>query len=222
MAQYELGRIYYENIHVPRDINKSIFYLTLAAENENNNISKIHFYLGVVYYCNQYIPKDIKKAIHYSRFNLAKIFYFGIDVDRNISKSIELLENVSDKNNLPAYLLLFYIYFLSDDENIKNIQKAEFYLNLIMNLCFDIDFYMLVFNIYHNDDDNNNIIIIRFIEFIKEYDLIYLFDDSFESDFINFLNTGSFHQPEKSTQDMNAKNKRENITEDFYRGFYNV
>ena len=49
-----------------QDINKSIHYLSLSANQENLDAQ---YFLGRIYYKNEYIPQDLSKSFHY--FSLA-------------------------------------------------------------------------------------------------------------------------------------------------------
>lgn len=60
--QSNLGFIYFYGEKIPCDIKKSIYYLTLA---ENNNNVDSQYQLFVINYSNEYIPMNINKAIYY-------------------------------------------------------------------------------------------------------------------------------------------------------------
>ena len=62
MAQFNLGYIYYCGLFVLRNIDKAIYYLSLAAKQYH---SDAQFYLGSIYYEGLYVTHDIEKAIHY-------------------------------------------------------------------------------------------------------------------------------------------------------------
>ena len=75
--------IYYSRKYIKQDINKSIHYLTLAA-NQNNAV--VQYNLGCIYYSGKYIARDINKSIHYltlaaiqnnvkAQYNLGYIYY---------------------------------------------------------------------------------------------------------------------------------------------------
>ena len=58
-SQYLLGQIYEEGNYIARDINKAIYYYTLAA---NQNSEKAHTRLGFIYYNGKYIQTNLKKS----------------------------------------------------------------------------------------------------------------------------------------------------------------
>ena len=59
---FTLGLIYYEDKYVQRDIEKSIHYYSLAADNNNHEAQKN---LGDIYNDEKYVPQDIEKAKYY-------------------------------------------------------------------------------------------------------------------------------------------------------------
>ena len=130
-----LGMIYYEGIYTHRDIKNSIHYLkecsSLDYHEAKNN-------LGVIYKNER---KNIFVAILYfneainicnspfALFNLSKFYFFGIGVDKDISKSIELLEKAVGNEFYNANIFLFLLHFKSNDE--KLINKSCLYLQKI-------------------------------------------------------------------------------------------
>ena len=64
-----LGILYERGELIPRDMNKSIHYYTLAA---NQNFAKAQFKLGILYGQGKLIPRDMNKSINY--YKLASIF----------------------------------------------------------------------------------------------------------------------------------------------------
>lgn len=54
--------IYYFGKYIEQDINKSIYYLTLAA---NQNFFDAQLKLGTIYYEGKYVKQDINISIQY-------------------------------------------------------------------------------------------------------------------------------------------------------------
>ena len=124
------GLLYYDGISVPQDINKSIYYLTLAS---NKNNSTAQFYLGCIYYEGKYISRDINKSIYYlllssnnnnsdAQFLLGYI-YKGKYINQDIDKSIYYLTLSANNNNANAQAHLGKI----DLENKYDANKGIHY-----------------------------------------------------------------------------------------------
>ena len=62
LAQYVLSKIYLDGRYIPKDIYKSILYLTKLAEEENEWAA---YQLGKLYLLGKYVSKDTKKAVAY-------------------------------------------------------------------------------------------------------------------------------------------------------------
>ena len=136
-AQFRPSVIYYEGKHVTQGINKSIHYLSLAA---NQNDPGAQFNLGLIYYEGEYITRDIIRAIHY--FSLAanqnhpqSQFCLGLIYCKNIYSL--LLNSALNKIKL---LMLSY-------EQIRNQlwQKGQFYIIKINSLKFFLYLLFLFF-----------------------------------------------------------------------------
>lgn len=54
--------VYIEERYYQRNINKSVHYLTLAAEQNQKNAQ---FILGNIYIEGKYVVRDVDKGIHY-------------------------------------------------------------------------------------------------------------------------------------------------------------
>ena len=115
---YLLGLIYYEDIYVPQDIDKSIYYFQLAA---NKNDSRSQNQLGLIYSEELYVPRDMNKAIHYftlaanqdnaeAQYNLGVIHYEGISVPQNIDKAIHYYLLAAKQENTDALFNLGLVY----------------------------------------------------------------------------------------------------------------
>ena len=81
-ANYFMGLYYYQNVHVPRDINKAIDYFLLAG---NSNHPEAQLILGYIYYQGEFVDQDMNKALHY-------------------------LHESANNNNKNAQFILGYIY----------------------------------------------------------------------------------------------------------------
>ncbi|KAK8834233.1 hypothetical protein M9Y10_032344, partial [Tritrichomonas musculus] len=103
-AQINLGYIYYEGKIVPKDINKSLYYLSLAAGQKDA--------------CAQY--------------DLASIYFKGKDVQRDINKSIYYFTLAANQNDRSAQLVLGKFY-LDGKYVTKNIKKGIYHITLAAN-----------------------------------------------------------------------------------------
>lgn len=184
MAQIMLSTLYLDGNHINQDRNKSIALLkknaSLSSFAKNN--------LGVIYKNGKLLDKSVDKAItlfkeaidldndNYSSFNLAKIYYFGINVEKDAKKSIDLLEKTVSRKFLPAIIFLFYIFCCGKEKDLQNDEKASYYLDEIDGV-FSIRIYI------------NSTLHRRLHNFLVEYDLVYSIEHSFSSDFMNFMDT---------------------------------
>ena len=131
-----------KTLYTKKDIKKSIRYF---KESSCFNNSWAKNYLGIIYKNGDGVEKNIyiakiyfKEAIKQkdessSMYNLARIYYFGIEHNRKIKKAISLLEKASNKKLFIADLFLFYIFSNCDDENFLNQKKFQKYQNKCQN-----------------------------------------------------------------------------------------
>lgn len=138
-AYNNLGKLYEDE----KDYQKAFDYYLFAAElGESWAANKI----GEFYRKGIAKGKDLEKAFYYytissdslkftlcpwSKYNLAKYFYkdgiLEININQNISKAIELLEDISD-DLVEASIELLYIYY---ELYLKNNKKNKCYLDKI-------------------------------------------------------------------------------------------
>lgn len=140
-AYNNLGKIYEDS----KDYEKAFEYYIISANlGESwaaNKIGEFHR-TGVIH------KKNLKEAFKYylissesskftlckwSKYNLAKYFYengcIEININKDINKAIELLEDISD-NFLIATQELFYIYYhlyINDRSNLEYLKKVNYY-----------------------------------------------------------------------------------------------
>ena len=96
-------------------------------------------------------------------YNLARIYYFGIEHKRKISKAISLLKKASYKHLLMADLFLFYIFSNCDDINFLKQKNSHKYKSKCQN---HFALQMRLINIKNYDNFQKLHI------FIKDYDSI--------------------------------------------------
>ena len=139
-SQFYLGIIYIEKVFGILEINKSIYYLTLAANQNHPDAQNI---LGIIYCSGKYITRDINKSIHYftlsanqnhsnSQYHLGAIYYYGDYITRDIDKAIYYLTLAANQNNPDAQNILGSIYY-SDIYTKQDINKSIYYLTLAAN-----------------------------------------------------------------------------------------
>lgn len=191
------------------DIDKSIEYFN---ESSNYNNIKAKNLLGIIYKCNNE-KKNICFAIEYfkeaknysfSLYNLARIYYFGIDIERDIQKSIDLLKIASEDKFEFANIFLFYIFTYCDDEKIKNENESVLYLDKISDYIGDI---------FKSDQS----VIIKLEQYLKQFDLFKCNDNI--KNFVYYLLEGEPYDPKTIEAEIQNPNKKP-INDDFYRGFY--
>ena len=118
IKRFLLGNIYLTGEFTALDINKSLYYLSQAANQDNpialNNLA--FFYLK-----GKYVSRDIKKAILYftlsanqnfspAQYNLGIIYLNGKFVKKDAIKGIDFLMQSSKNNNKLAHFLVGYAY----------------------------------------------------------------------------------------------------------------
>lgn len=101
-----MGVIYFYDYRIPKCINKSISYLSLAADAGHVGAQ---FLLGKIFLGNEYISCNWNLSLKYlsmaakqsfsdAQTYLGMIFYYGISkIERNIPKSIEYFMQSSKK-----------------------------------------------------------------------------------------------------------------------------
>lgn len=220
-AQFILGEIYFENKYVSQDIEASIEHL-INASNLNNTFAQNN--LGLIYKNGNGNPKNIEKSIYYFRkaiqvnndpyalYNLAKLYYFGIDIQKDTDTSIDLLKKASEKQLLLANIFLFFIF-----TNQYDIQKAKHYELIIKKNCNSGKIYNLISSI-SADADICNVIYCRLYVFLENYDLRYTIEKTFDFDFCYFMVYGSFYKSEKKR----PLSKLQDINHEFYAGLSKI
>ena len=144
-AYNNLGKIYEEQ----NNIKKAIEYYKISAEAEDSWACNK---LGLLSYEGKYIEKNLSKALNYFKtganapiasripwniYNLVKLFYLPgnatLGIKKDISKSLELLETIS--NFTPAYELFLYCYYelYLENKTDEYLNKINYYLNLVNN-----------------------------------------------------------------------------------------
>ena len=130
--------MYFNDVHIQRNIEKSIYYLTLAA-NQNNSAAQL--YLGTIYFTGLCVEKNIYKGIDYINqaaknneisacFSMGYFYHEGKYIDRDIKKAIHFYKEASSFNDNYAKNNLGILYkngFF--DEIPKQLGDAEIYFN---------------------------------------------------------------------------------------------
>ncbi len=144
-AYNNLGRLYEQNKKYEKALE---YYLKSANEEESWACNKV----GLYYYLGLGTKKDTDKAFHYfnlgaktpinirnpwNTFNLVKLFYSignaKLGIKKDIDKSISLLNTLN--NFEPANEIFLYLYYEKylNDKSEENINKLNYYLNIINN-----------------------------------------------------------------------------------------
>ena len=145
----------------------------------------------------------------YSFYNLARIFYFGIGVEKDVNKAISLLEKAFENHLFFAIFPLASISLITNNIEDK-VNKCVNILKVMNNEAY------LVFSAIYSDKQLMYWFSHKFIQFFKNHDLIYPFCEKSMIDFYEFMEAGKL---------IGSNNKRtnnlmqSNITEFFYDGF---
>ncbi|KAK8871784.1 hypothetical protein M9Y10_007525 [Tritrichomonas musculus] len=167
--QLNLGNLYFSGKYVTQNVNKAIYYFSLAA---NQNDADAQFSLGFIYGEGEYVTRDINKAIHYyslaasqndpeAQSSLGLIYYEGDYVKRDIDKAIHYFTLAANQNEPQALLYLgaircegrngtFSIYktnnHFTHNKDQKNIvsHSLMWYISMSMNML--ISYYTLLAN----------------------------------------------------------------------------
>lgn len=129
-AEYIFGKLLCSGRQIPKNIPKSLGYLTKEASKGNQFVQ---YLLGKLYLADEDIPKDSAKAIYwfscsaeqgniYAEYSLVKLYLYGRDVEKDYEKAIALLTaSYGHGNPYAAHLL----------QNIKNSKNWSYALGSI-------------------------------------------------------------------------------------------
>lgn len=138
-SQNYLGFLYLSGEIVRLNIDEAIHFLSMAA---NQNQKDAQYVLGCLYFEEAVGHYDIEKAIHFFKEvshcnnrasnNLGVVYKTGKGADKNLSKSIDYLEDaINQFNDKAAMFNLAHIYFFEDQgkqklsKSLKLIIEAE-------------------------------------------------------------------------------------------------
>ena len=113
-AQYQLGKLYRDGLHVAKDIDKAVALFTAAAKQKNTFAT---YALGKLYLRGEGITKDIDSAIRwlttsaeqgnqYAQYALGKLYLLGQEVPSDREKAARWLEASANQSNPYARFLL--------------------------------------------------------------------------------------------------------------------
>jgi TPR repeat protein len=131
LAQSNLGMLYYKGEGVIRNLDKSIEWLTKAA---NQEYALAQFNLGVMYHNGKGVERKLDKAMEWftkganqeyapAQYTLGKIYYKGEGVECSLDKAIEWFTKAANQGHQEAQYALGRIYY--NGEGVKpNLTKA--------------------------------------------------------------------------------------------------
>lgn len=130
-AEYLLGKLYRDGLHVERNAEKAISLFTAAANQKNPYAA---YALGKLYLEGTAVPKDVGAAVRwltfstdlgnsYAQFALAKLYLAGEDVQKDIPQAVNLLKKAALQNNFFAQYRLGKLY-LQGKEVPKDVDAA--------------------------------------------------------------------------------------------------
>lgn len=113
-AQYQLGELYRDGLHVTKDMDRAVRFFIAAAEQKNPFAA---YALGKLYLAGTDIPKDIGAAVKwltaaaeldnpFAQYRLGKLYLLGQDVPRDREEAIRRLEASERQGNPYARFLL--------------------------------------------------------------------------------------------------------------------
>lgn len=210
-ALFALAYIYTEGTFVKQNFNKAIRYYNLASL-LNDNYSKNN--LAVIYKNGYGTHKNIQYAIklfneainqrndYLSMYNLACLYFFGIDVKEDSKKSIKLL--IKSAFNFPISMHVLSLWLVKNKIKITVEEISRLLKNfhcrsnrLAKKLVKTIKSYRLEEKVVYLDDYN----------FFKKIDYFYdYYGNVFISKYI-------------FVENLENKNRKKPITNDFYKGF---
>lgn len=138
-ACYLLGYILLNSHYIPLDVDRAIYYYSLAAD--DGNLLALDA-LGMLYYEGKYVKQNIQKAIYYltnainngnfimSFYHLGEIYFEGLYVKQDLEKAIYYF--TCSKEFEGSSFNLGEIFFYDIYEK-KNINKAIYYYTLSAN-----------------------------------------------------------------------------------------
>lgn len=137
-AQTNLGFMYANGIGVIENKDKSIYWLTKAAE---SGYSEAYYILGTLYEKgNNTINRDLSKATHYyilavkknhgmAKNNLATLLINGKGIEKNENEAFKLYLDAAQNNNVAfSMYALYQIYSKGTKAIPQDPQKAQYWL----------------------------------------------------------------------------------------------
>ncbi|OHT04540.1 hypothetical protein TRFO_27993 [Tritrichomonas foetus] len=160
---YYLGLFFLEDAFFPIDMEKSLYFFNLSAN--QNYINALIALSNIYLYC-EYVPHDVNKAIHYlekasdlndvySQNYLGKLYSNNKWMEPNMKKAIHYFKLSANQGNSKALYRLGIIYLS------KNELKGYNYLKLSAekeNINALLIILAIDYKINHQNDDDNNII----------------------------------------------------------------
>lgn len=133
IACTELGERYYSGTDVEKDIDTAIAYFNQAAD---KGYAVAEFILGRLYDEGQVIQHNAELAFEYytksaeknyppALYSLGQMYYFGIECEKNDQEALYWILKAADElDNSDVYVFLSAIYKDSEDDSVKNEEKA--------------------------------------------------------------------------------------------------
>lgn len=133
VAETELGERYYSGAGTEKDINAAIAYFTQAAD---SGYPVAEFILGKLYDEGQLLLHNSAMAFEYyqkaankdyppAQYALGQMYYFGQDCEKNDAEALYWILKAADKlDDSDVYVVLAMIYRESDDDNVRDENKA--------------------------------------------------------------------------------------------------
>ncbi|KAK8841493.1 hypothetical protein M9Y10_027112 [Tritrichomonas musculus] len=159
-AQFRLGLYFEDENDVEHNINKAIYYYTLASI---NNHPEAQFNLGMIYCQEKYLCRNITKAIHYltlsashyleAQYRLGLMYYLPLYIPQDYDKAIYYLSLAANNNHPNAQNYLGFIYYsgecVKQDMNAalkyfylaaqNNVSESQFQLGLMYHCGIGVE-----------------------------------------------------------------------------------
>ena len=155
----------------------------------------------------------------YAYFNLSRIYYFGLNVNKNLTNFYNLIEKISNVSFFLGDLFLFYVNCGSFSNN--NMEIAKKYLNCILNNKDVFKHIKKILSDMYYIPIMRSLLYERLENFLREYDLLHSYRTTINFDFESYILTGKFKDyfEEEEYDDDELYTNRKNINEQFYEGF---
>ena len=131
-AQFEMGTLYYDAEHVPKDLEQAFYWLSKSAE-QQNALGQVM--LGQLYQEEAFSKKDGQKSIYWltqavkndnrlAAYLLGNTYYQGVYAPKDLNKAFEWYKKAANMG-YPEAILQMAVFYANGYGMPKNPAKAE-------------------------------------------------------------------------------------------------